>query len=490
MKAAGSLRWETRQQARWCSTRPISCARAGLERGDPLLQRRGLPRPAGQRVHHRGDVGRSRLQAAARVGQDPVGRGQLPGSPARRPRRRHHHLDPDRADDRGGRGRRQRERGGRRASATSASSAGTMEGQTSGGRPPGPRRQRRVQGRCPGPGRARRSPCPGCPSSPPLLRRPRSRIRARPKPPPCSPGRRCRVPSPITCWWTMTASFNRPVVDRKEWKPLSMELRGLEVGGYFWQVAAVDKDGTQGTFSETSRFVVSQGTPRRRPAASDPGSRMAPRGQHGPGEGTHGSRGGLERERRADRRAPRRQLQRVLDPRLRSTGGGPAGDGHGRRGRRAPARPSSCPTDARDGTPRGLLRQSRCAARSAKRGARPRLHLLRDARSPPRPRRLRRGPAGAGRGRPPAGSPRPAQGRGRAAGRRAPRAARRREARAGAPAPGLRLPRSRRGARATPGGRRARPPRGEPAQAPGRPDATWGSPSSGPPSASPSSPTS
>jgi hypothetical protein len=57
----------------------------------------------------------------------------------------------------------------------------------------------------------------------------------------------------------MTASFNRPVVDRREWKPLSMELRGLDVGGYFWQVAAVDKDGTQGSFSEPSRFVVSQG---------------------------------------------------------------------------------------------------------------------------------------------------------------------------------------------------------------------------------------
>jgi FecR protein len=63
----------------------------------------------------------------------------------------------------------------------------------------------------------------------------------------------------------MTASFNRPVVDRKEWKPLSMELRGLDVGGYFWQVAAIDKDGTQGSFSEPSRFVVSQGTPRGAP---------------------------------------------------------------------------------------------------------------------------------------------------------------------------------------------------------------------------------
>ena len=63
----------------------------------------------------------------------------------------------------------------------------------------------------------------------------------------------------------MTASFNRPVVDRREWKPLSMELRGLDVGGYFWQVAAVDKDGTQGSFSEPSRFVVSQGASRGAP---------------------------------------------------------------------------------------------------------------------------------------------------------------------------------------------------------------------------------
>ena len=63
----------------------------------------------------------------------------------------------------------------------------------------------------------------------------------------------------------MTASFNRPVVDRKEWRPLSMELRGLDVGGYYWQVAAVDKDGTQGSFSEPSRFVVSQGAPHGAP---------------------------------------------------------------------------------------------------------------------------------------------------------------------------------------------------------------------------------
>jgi hypothetical protein len=76
----------------------------------------------------------------------------------------------------------------------------------------------------------------------------------------------------------LTASFNRPVVDRKEWKPLSMELRGLDVGGYFWQVAAVDKDGNEGSFTEPSRFVVSQGAP---PGAPPPLTLepLTPRGQ-------------------------------------------------------------------------------------------------------------------------------------------------------------------------------------------------------------------
>jgi len=76
----------------------------------------------------------------------------------------------------------------------------------------------------------------------------------------------------------LSASFNRPVVDRKEWKAVSMELRGLEVGGFFWKVAAVDKDGTEGNFSEPSRFVVSQGGPGGvpPPLSLDP---LTPRGR-------------------------------------------------------------------------------------------------------------------------------------------------------------------------------------------------------------------
>jgi hypothetical protein len=54
-------------------------------------------------------------------------------------------------------------------------------------------------------------------------------------------------------------SFTRPVYDRKDWKVgSSMELRGLEVGTYYWKVAAIDKDGVEGSFSEFARFVVTK----------------------------------------------------------------------------------------------------------------------------------------------------------------------------------------------------------------------------------------
>lgn len=54
-------------------------------------------------------------------------------------------------------------------------------------------------------------------------------------------------------------SFTRPVYDRKDWRVgSSMELRGLEVGTYYWKVAAVDKDGVEGSFSDFSRFVVTK----------------------------------------------------------------------------------------------------------------------------------------------------------------------------------------------------------------------------------------
>jgi hypothetical protein len=55
-------------------------------------------------------------------------------------------------------------------------------------------------------------------------------------------------------------NFGRPVVDRNPWEKASMELRGLEVGTYYWKVAAVDKDGVKGSFSGFSTFRVTRPT--------------------------------------------------------------------------------------------------------------------------------------------------------------------------------------------------------------------------------------
>jgi hypothetical protein len=55
-----------------------------------------------------------------------------------------------------------------------------------------------------------------------------------------------------------SAYFNRPLVDRKGIKDTHQELRGLDVGKYYWRVAAVDKDGEEGAFSDFARFAVAR----------------------------------------------------------------------------------------------------------------------------------------------------------------------------------------------------------------------------------------
>jgi hypothetical protein len=50
--------------------------------------------------------------------------------------------------------------------------------------------------------------------------------------------------------------FNRPLVDRTGWRESSMELRGLDVGKYYWRVAALDKESVEGNFSDFARFTV------------------------------------------------------------------------------------------------------------------------------------------------------------------------------------------------------------------------------------------
>ena len=58
-----------------------------------------------------------------------------------------------------------------------------------------------------------------------------------------------------------TPSFNRPLVDQKGWKLSSLELRGLEVGKYYWKVAAVDASGLEGSPSELAFFSVTKPSP-------------------------------------------------------------------------------------------------------------------------------------------------------------------------------------------------------------------------------------
>ena len=54
-------------------------------------------------------------------------------------------------------------------------------------------------------------------------------------------------------------SFTHLLVDRKDWRiGSSMELRGLDVGTYYWRVAAVDKGGVEGSFSDFALFRVSK----------------------------------------------------------------------------------------------------------------------------------------------------------------------------------------------------------------------------------------
>lgn len=63
------------------------------------------------------------------------------------------------------------------------------------------------------------------------------------------------------------AFFSRPFVDSRG-RDTSREVRGLEEGRYYWRVAAVDKDGNEGAFSDFWRFAVAK--PKGAAQASGP----------------------------------------------------------------------------------------------------------------------------------------------------------------------------------------------------------------------------
>jgi hypothetical protein len=62
-----------------------------------------------------------------------------------------------------------------------------------------------------------------------------------------------------------TASFNRPIKDMGSWKENAVELRGLDVGKYYWRVAAIDKQNIEGNFSDFARFTVTRPSAGRAP---------------------------------------------------------------------------------------------------------------------------------------------------------------------------------------------------------------------------------
>jgi hypothetical protein len=68
-----------------------------------------------------------------------------------------------------------------------------------------------------------------------------------------------------------TTSFTRPLVDQKGWKQSSLELRALEVGKFYWKVAAVDAKGLEGGFSDLSLFSVAKPAPGQAHDTTPPG---------------------------------------------------------------------------------------------------------------------------------------------------------------------------------------------------------------------------
>jgi hypothetical protein len=53
-----------------------------------------------------------------------------------------------------------------------------------------------------------------------------------------------------------SAYFNRPIVDRGGIADSSVQLQGLDTGKYYWRVAAIDREGVEGAYSEFARFTV------------------------------------------------------------------------------------------------------------------------------------------------------------------------------------------------------------------------------------------
>jgi hypothetical protein len=55
--------------------------------------------------------------------------------------------------------------------------------------------------------------------------------------------------------------FNRPLLDRRGIRDTQIELQGLDVGKYYWRVAALGREEAEGGFSDFARFSVARPQP-------------------------------------------------------------------------------------------------------------------------------------------------------------------------------------------------------------------------------------
>ncbi|HXB55494.1 MAG TPA: protein kinase [Vicinamibacteria bacterium] len=62
--------------------------------------------------------------------------------------------------------------------------------------------------------------------------------------------------------------FSNPLVDRREVHDTTLPLSSLAAGKYYWRVAAVGKDGHEGSFSPTTAFTIARAGPATRPPAA------------------------------------------------------------------------------------------------------------------------------------------------------------------------------------------------------------------------------
>jgi hypothetical protein len=62
-------------------------------------------------------------------------------------------------------------------------------------------------------------------------------------------------------------SFARPLIDRQGYEDTQMQLPGLDTSTYYWKVAAIDRNGVEGSYSTAARFSLLKAPPS---AASPP----------------------------------------------------------------------------------------------------------------------------------------------------------------------------------------------------------------------------